>query len=50
MYVPTDDIVTVKGGPLNGSRLVDVQWNGRTATMFASDLRERAEQVREAAS
>jgi len=50
MYIPTDDTVTVKGGPLNGSRLVDVQWNGRTATMFASDLRERAEQVREAAS
>ena len=50
MYVPTKDIVTVKNGPLNGGRLVDVDWNGRTVMMFASDLRERASQVQEAAS
>ena len=50
MYVPTDDVVTVTDGPLNGGRLVDVDWNGRTAAMFASDLRERANQVKEAAS
>ena len=50
MYVPTEDIVTVKNGPLNGGRLVDVDWDGKTVMMFASDLRERANQVKEAAS
>lgn len=50
MYVPKDDIVTVKNGPLNGGRLVDVEWNGRMVVMFASDLRERANQVSEASS
>ena len=49
-YVPKDVIVTVKNGPLNGGRLVDVNWNGRDAMMFASDLRERASQVQEASS
>ena len=50
MYVPADDIVTVKNGPLNGGRLVDVDWNGRTVMMFARDLRERASQVQEASN
>ena len=50
MYVPMGDIVTVSHGPLNGGRLVDVEWNGRTVMMFASDLRERASLVQEAAS
>ena len=47
VYVPLGDIVTVNE-PLNGA-LVDVNWNGRTARMFACDLRERANQVQEAA-
>ena len=50
MYVPTEDIVTVKNGPLNGDRLVDVEWNRRIVMMFASDLRERATQVQEAST
>jgi len=50
MYVPIGDIVTVIHGPLNGARMVDVDWNGKTAMMFASDLRERASQVQEASS
>ena len=50
MYVPTGDVVMVTNGPLNGARLVDVEWKGRTAMMFASDLRERAELVLEASN
>ena len=49
-YVPIGNIVTVINGPLNGAALVDVNWKGRTARMFASDLRERASQVQEASS
>ena len=48
-YVPANDIVTVTDGPLNGGRLVDVDWNGKAAMMFVTDLRERATQVQEAA-
>ena len=48
VYVPFGNIVTVKE-PLNGASLVDVNWNGKAARMFASDLRERAELVQEAA-
>jgi len=50
MYVPMGDIVTVTKGPLNGARLVDVNWNGKTVMMFASDLRERANQIQEASN
>ena len=50
MYVPIGNIVTLKNGPLNGTQLVDVEWNGRTARMFASDLRERASQVQATSS
>ena len=49
MYVPTGDIVTVVQGPLDGMRLVDVEWNGTTAMMFTIDLRERAELIQETA-
>jgi hypothetical protein len=42
MYVQTGEIVTVVNGPLDGMRLVDVEWKGRAAMMFTIDLRERA--------
>jgi hypothetical protein len=42
MYAQTGEIVTVVNGPLDGLRLVDVEWNGRAAMMFTIDLRERA--------
>jgi hypothetical protein len=49
VYVQTGDIVTVVDGPLDGMRLVDVDWNGRTAMMFTTDLRERADLIQETA-
>jgi len=49
MYVQTGEIVTVVNGPLDGMRLVDVDWNGRTAMMFTTDLRERADLIQETA-
>ena len=48
-YVPSGDIVTVVNGPLDGMRLVDVEWNGAAAMMFTIDLRERAELIMETA-
>jgi len=47
MYVQTGEIITVVNGPLDGLRLVDVEWNGGEAMMFTIDLRERAELINE---
>jgi hypothetical protein len=47
MYVQTGELVAVANGPLDGTRLVDVEWNGREAMMFTIDLRERAELMNE---
>ena len=40
--LPLDAIVTVKNGPFNGTRLVDVLCEGKTVLMFTQDLRTRA--------
>ncbi len=39
--VPKNAIVTVKAGPLDGTRLMDVEWDGELVMMFPVDLRER---------
>jgi len=33
------------GGPLDGTRLVDVEWDGKTVMMFTLDLRERGTRI-----
>jgi len=43
--VPMGSIVQVKDGPLDGDRLIDVVWDGRTVSMFTIDLRDRGERV-----
>jgi hypothetical protein len=37
----------VVNGPLNGNRLVDMTWDGKTIMMFASDIRERGVRLEE---
>jgi hypothetical protein len=32
--------LTVMGGPFNGARLVDIEWNGQALMMFTDRLRE----------
>jgi hypothetical protein len=44
--VPLNAIVKVQGGPLNGNRLVDVLWEGKTIMMFAQDIRSRGVEIR----
>jgi hypothetical protein len=39
--VPKGSVVKVVNGPLDGTRLVDVEWDGEAAMMFTIDLRER---------
>lgn len=39
--VPKGAVVKVVNGPLDGTRLVDVEWEGEVVMMFTIDLRER---------
>ena len=45
VHIPKDSTVTIVNGPLDGERIVDVNWSGRTFMIFAQDLRERGELV-----
>jgi len=46
-YTEAGDEVIVVCGPLDGVRLVEVKWKGRTALMFTIELREHAELLSE---
>ena len=39
MYIPEGEVVTVVNGPLDGLRMVEIDWNGRTVLLFTADLR-----------
>jgi len=41
--VPRGAVVKVVDGPLDGNRLVDVRWEGKTVMMFTTDIRERCQ-------
>ena len=43
--IPPDSVVKVMDGLLEGNRLVDVRWDGKTVMMFTTDIRERCEQL-----
>ena len=43
--LPLHAIVTVIGGPLDGNRLVDVLWEGKTIMMFTQDIRTRGVEI-----
>lgn len=49
-YSDIGDVVTVVNGPLDGVRMVEVQWNDKTGLMFTMELREHAELISETAS
>ena len=41
VMVPSGATVTITDGPLDGLRLVDVLWEGKTVVVFTVDLRDR---------
>ena len=49
-YSAVGDVVKVVNGPLDGVRIVEVQWHDKTALMFTVELREHAELISESAS
>jgi hypothetical protein len=46
-YAAIGDIVTVANGPLDGTRMVEVLWQEKTALMFTLELRNHAELISE---
>jgi len=48
--VPKGAIVSVVNGPLDGTRLVDVEWDGEMVMMFTIDLRERGTLISQASA
>ena len=49
-YTAIGEVVTVTNGPLDGVRMVEVHWQGKTALMFTVELREHAELISETAN
>lgn len=47
--VPSGSIVTVVAGPLNGTRLVEVDWDGDIMLMFTEDLRKQGTLIEQVA-
>ena len=45
---PKGAVVKVVNGPLDGTRLVDVEWDGDAVMMFTIELRERGTQIAQA--
>jgi hypothetical protein len=46
--VPKGAVVMVVNGPLDGTRLVDVEWDAEAVMMFTIDLRERGTLIAQA--
>jgi hypothetical protein len=46
-YAAIGDVVTVTKGPLDGTRMVEVLWQEKTALMFTLELRYHAELISE---
>jgi tricorn protease-like protein len=45
VMIPKGGEVEVFDGPLNGNRLVDVRWDGKTVMVFTNDVRDRGERL-----
>ncbi len=45
VMIPSGAVVNLVAGPLDGDRMVDVNWYGKVVMMFTGDLRERGTQI-----
>lgn len=43
--VASGTVIEVCSGPIDGNRLLEVIWHGKTVMMFAQDLRSRAQPI-----
>ena len=47
IMVPEGALIEIVGGPFNGTRLMDVRYNGETIMMFTDDMKTHTEAVAE---
>ena len=48
IMIPEGAIIEVIGGPFNGTRLMDVRYNGEMILMFTDDMKTHTELIAEA--
>jgi hypothetical protein len=47
MLVPEGTVIEVIGGPFNGTRLMDVRYDGEVIMMFTNDMEDHTELIQE---
>jgi len=47
IMIPEGAIIEIIGGPFNGTRLMDVRYNGELIMMFTDDMQTHTELVKE---
>lgn len=47
IMIPVGAIIEVIGGPFNGTRLMDVKYNGEMIMMFTEDMKTHTEIIQE---
>ena len=47
IMIPEGCLIEVIGGPFNGTRLMDVRYNGEMVMMFTDDMKTHTERVKE---
>ena len=45
LTIPAGAYVVLENGPLDGTHMVDVNWEDKTVTIFTADLRERGTEL-----
>lgn len=45
--VPTSSVIEIVSGTASGLRILDVLWDGHVFAMFASDIEERGDELRD---
>jgi len=45
VIIPKGAEVEIIDGPLNGNRLLDVRWEGKTVMVFTNDIHDRCERL-----
>jgi hypothetical protein len=48
--IPAGAVIEITRRPVPGGRMLDVCWKGKTYLMFAEDIRERGEPLRDQAA
>jgi hypothetical protein len=45
VMIPKGAIIRTVSGPVDGQRMIDIQWNNKVIMVFTQDLRDRGELI-----